>query len=80
MVYRGPNSTVAIEVKSSDSDNADLRRGVFQCIKYRAVMEAMDIRLDPRIIAILVTQTRLPGKLKGLLRQHGVRHFRAPVL
>ena len=80
VVYRGPSSTVAIEVKSSDSDNADLRRGVFQCIKYRAVMEAMDIRSDPKIISILVTQTRLPGELKDLLRQHGIRHFRATAL
>ena len=78
VVYRGPRSTVAIEVKSSNSDYADLRRGVFQCIKYRAVMEAMDLRADPEIIAILVTQTRLTGDLKDLLRQHGIRHFMAP--
>ena len=80
VVYRGPDSTVAIEVKSSDSDDADLRRGVFQCIKYRAVMDAMDIRSDPRIIAILVTQTPIPGELKGLIRQHGIGHFMAPAL
>ena len=80
VVYRGPNSTVAIEVKSSDSDDADLRRGVFQCIKYRAVMEAMDIRSNPQIIAVLVTQTRLPGELKGLARRHDIRLFLAPAL
>ena len=80
VVYRGPNSTVAIEVKSSDSDDADLRRAVFQCIKYRAVMEAMDIRSNPKIIAILITQTRLPGELKGLARRHDIRHFLAPSL
>ena len=79
VVYRGPNSTVAIEVKSSDSDDADLRRGVFQCIKYRAVMKAMDIRSNPRIIAVLVTQAPLPGALKSLARRHGIRHFMAPV-
>ena len=44
VTYYGPDVTVAIEVKSSDSNEADLRRGVFQCIKYRAVMQAMDIR------------------------------------
>ena len=80
VVYRGPNSTVAIEVKSCDSDLADLRRGVFQCIKYRAVMEAMDIRADPNIIALLVTQTSLPGDLQHLLRRHDIGHFKAPAL
>ena len=80
VVYRGPSSTVAIEVKSCDSDLADLRRGVFQCIKYRAVMEAMDIRADPNIIALLVTQTSLPGDLQDLLRLHDIGHFKAPAL
>lgn len=80
VVYRGPSSTVAIEVKSCDSNLADLRRGVFQCIKYRAVMEAMDIRADPNIIALLVTQTSLPGDLQDLLRLHDIGHFKAPAL
>ena len=35
VVYYGPTSTVVIEVKSLDSDDTDLRRGVFQCVKYR---------------------------------------------
>ena len=73
-----PNSTVAIDVKSSDSDNADRRCGVFQCIKYRAVMEAMGIRSGPRVIVILITQRRLPGELKDFLRHHRTRHFRIP--
>lgn len=78
VVYRGPDLTVAIEVKSSDSDDADLRRGVFQCIKYRAVMEAMDLRSDPGIIAILVTQTDLPPDLRTLLWKHRIKHFMIP--
>jgi len=78
VVYRGPNSTVAIEVKSSDSDDADLRRGVFQCVKYRAVMKAMDLRPDPSITAILVTQVSLPDEVRVLLRRNGIEHFRAP--
>ena len=80
VVYYGAGLTVAIEVKSSDSDESDLRRGIFQCIKYRAVMQAMDIHSDAPIATILVTQTPLPGDLKALARQHGIRHFRAPLL
>ena len=80
MAYYGPNLTVALEVKSSDSDESDLRRGIFQCIKYRAVMQAMDIRTDAPIVAILVTQSPLPGDLKALARLHRIRHVRAPEL
>ena len=71
-------ATVVIEVKSVDSDDTDLRRGIFQCIKYRAVMEAMDIRSEPQVVPVLVTQTPLPGDLAGLARRHGIRHVRAP--
>ena len=78
VVYYGPTSTVVIEVKSLDSNDTDLRRGVFQCVKYRAVMKAMDMRSDAQIVPILVTQASLPGDLGDLIRRHGIRHFRAP--
>ena len=78
VTYFSPRVTVAIEVKSSDSNEADIRRGVFQCIKYRAVMRAMDIRSDVKIVPFLVTQTDLPGDLKHLVRLHGITHFKAP--
>ena len=78
VVYYGRTLTVVLEVKSRDSDDTDLRRGVFQCIKYRAVTEAMDIRSKPQVVPVLVTQTPLPGDLAELARRHGIRHFRAP--
>ena len=65
--------TVAIEVKSRDSDWNDLRRGVYQCVKYRAVMAAQDLRRDPTVECWLVTETELPGELKALARRLGVR-------
>ena len=80
VVYYDPDSTVAIEVKSSDSDDTDLRRGIFQCIKYRAVMEAMDIRQDAQVDTVLVAQRPLPRDLRPLLRLHGIGHFKAPDL
>lgn len=78
VVFYGPDETVAIEVKSVDSNETDLRRGVFQCIKYRAVMEAMDIRAEPAVTAILATQERLSPDLAALARSNGVRRFLAP--
>ena len=56
IVNCGRTLTVTLEVKSLDSDATDLRRSVFQCIKNRAVMEAMDIRSEPQVVPVLVTQ------------------------
>ena len=80
VVFYGRKDTIAIEVKSKDSDETNLRRGVFQCIKYRAVMEAMDVRSEASLTAVLVTQEPLPGDLAVLARLNGVRHFLAPAL
>ena len=65
--------TIAIEVKSRDSDWADLRRGVYQCVKYRAVMKAQDIRRNANVESWLVTETPLPPELKKLARRLGVQ-------
>ena len=64
--------TVAIEIKSRDSNWADLRRGVYQCVKYRAVMKAQDIRRNANVESWLVTETPLPDELKKLARRLGV--------
>ena len=65
--------TVAIEVKSKDSDWADLRRGVYQCVKYRAVIRAQDIRRNANVESWLVTETPLPHELKRLARRLGIQ-------
>ena len=45
VVLYGERKTVAIEVKSRDSNRADLQRGIYQCVKYKAVLSAQDDRL-----------------------------------
>lgn len=78
-VYHLPDRTIVLEVKSRISNEVDLRRGVFQCIKYRAVKTAMDVRTEVPVEAYLVTETELPGEIAALLRQHDIRHFQAPL-
>ena len=80
VVYFAPGKSVVIEVKSRDSNHADLKRGVFQCIKYRAVKAADEARAEADTLAILVTETDLPGDLEALARLHGVRHVRVPMV
>jgi hypothetical protein len=65
---------IAAEVKTALSPEADLIRGLFQCIKYRAVMEAMQAAEGrPRAArAILVLEARLPPSLVPLRNTLGV--------
>lgn len=66
---------VGVEVKSWRSGNADLERGIYQCVKYRAVMiaECGFGDDDADCEAILVTERELPFALKSLARQLKVR-------
>lgn len=79
VVFYLKDRTVAVEVKSRDSNANDMIRGVYQCIKYRAVLQAADARIEPQIEAILVTERALPGEVKDLVRMHQIKHFLAPM-
>jgi hypothetical protein len=65
---------IAVEVKSALSSLSDIVRGMFQCIKYRAVIEAEQASLGqkPSARAILVLETRLPKQLIGLRNMLGI--------
>ncbi|MGC4002920.1 MAG: hypothetical protein QM811_07210 [Pirellulales bacterium] len=67
---------IAVEVKSRISPEADVARGIFQCIKYQAVMEAeMKSRgMVPKVMTILVTEKELTPQLAGLKNTLGVKH------
>ena len=41
VVFRSAETFIAVEVKSHISSDDDLRRGIYQSVKYRAVLEAM---------------------------------------
>lgn len=78
-VFFKGKETIVLEVKSRISNRDDLYRGVFQCVKYRAVAAAMDPRgKDAPITAFLVTEEAPPGEIKDLLRLHSIKHFQAP--
>lgn len=69
VVYYAEGSIVVIEVKSRDSNWDDLRRGIYQCIKYKAVMRAQ-MRADDvdgrSVCALLVTENELSDDLRDL--------------
>jgi hypothetical protein len=66
---------VAVEVKPLSSDALDLTRGLYQCIKYCAVLRAMlaaDSASDIDARAVLVIAGRLPERLRTLRMRLGV--------
>lgn len=65
---------VAAEVKSAISPESDLIRGMFQCVKYRAVMEAVQTaKARPQNArAVLVLESSLPASLVALKNLLGV--------
>ncbi len=64
----------AVEVKSRLSAEPDIVRGIFQCVKYQAILDAVLLSqsrtCDAR--AILVLESNLPSKLKALSNLLGV--------
>lgn len=64
-----------IEAKSRRSGEADLERGVYQCVKYRAVAEAMQkgARKRSDILSVLLTEAELSDRLSELARRQRVR-------
>ena len=68
------NLWVAVEVKSAISGDDDLVRGMFQCVKYLAILEAvlMAEGRPQNARAILVLEGRLPQSLIRLKNELGI--------
>ncbi|MFM6400983.1 MAG: hypothetical protein ACKPFF_30275, partial [Planktothrix sp.] len=59
---------VAVEVKSSISSEGDIIRGLYQCVKYQAVMNAVEISQNKLATAraVLVLGGSMPARLVPL--------------
>lgn len=64
----------AIEVKASKSADGDLLRGIYQCVKYEAVLEALAITTNHNVAinVSLVLEGSLPIELRAISNQLGV--------
>jgi hypothetical protein len=65
----------AIEVKSIRSNDADLERGIYQAVKYRAVIEAQYRTLGAQafVVSMLVTERPLPSDLRAAAKTLNVK-------
>ena len=72
--FRTRTAWIAAEIKSALSGEADIVRGIFQCIKYRAVLEAtlLSKGLPQNARAILVLGGTMPKSLIPLANVLGV--------
>lgn len=72
---------LAVEVKASHASDAELMRGVYQCVKYKAVLRAERIaqKRAPAVDAVLVS-TRSPSHdTKALLKRLHFEFILAPI-
>lgn len=74
VLFRHSHEAVCAEVKSAISDEADIVRGIFQCVKYTALLEAEQaIRGDePNARTVLVLESHLPARLISMKNILGV--------
>jgi hypothetical protein len=67
VLFRSSSKWIGVEVKGIRSDEADIMRGIFQCVKYKALMEAAQrfeqADVDSRVMLVL------GGKLPQPLRR-----------
>lgn len=68
VLFSDGNSYVAVEVKSCRSNDEDLRRGIYQCVKYRAVKEAEHAPNKVNVRALLVAERELNAELMSRAR------------
>jgi hypothetical protein len=70
------NTHVAVEVKPSTSDDSDINRGIFQCVKYRAVMKAWRLAegADYDVKVVFVTARELSDVQTRLVSMLSIEH------
>ena len=68
---------LAVEVKSSISNDADITRGIFQCVKYKAVLEALQTidTEDYDVKVLLVTSRDLSDIHARLIKELSVNQI-----
>jgi len=77
VLFKSAKLLLGVEVKSRISNDVDLIRGLFQCVKYRAVMDAERAfeRQKFTVDAVLVVGRAFPEHLQPLKNSLGVRVF-----
>ena len=70
-------AAVGVEVKTTDAGFDEIHRGIFQCVKYRAVLRAQQIhdRRIPTADCLLALGGALPEELEEIVSLFGIRCY-----
>lgn len=79
VVYRSGDNQWVVEVKPHLSPEDDHRRGIYQCVKYRAVAAAMKGEGSGAVTAVLVTQRPLSTEHQARVDLLDIKHVLAPM-
>ena len=75
------DSCLAIEVKASNVPASEIFRGIFQCVKYRATLRAMQLAAGEatNAQAVLLTTAKIPGEAARLAKRVRIVILTAPI-
>ena len=79
VLFKTTNACIAVEVKSAVSDSlpSDYERGIFQTVKYGALLEAMSrsgrYEIPSQVKTILLLESQLPAEFRSLAKVLGVK-------
>jgi hypothetical protein len=74
VVFKNKSQIIGVEAKSIISDTGDILRGLFQCVKYKALLEAEQIVKDliPDCHVFLALEGSFPVQHIGIRNQLGI--------
>ncbi len=74
ILFEDRSQLIGVEVKSHISCEADILRGLFQCVKYRHLIESEQLinNRQPDSRTILVLQGEFPSNLLGIKNMLGI--------
>ena len=78
ILFQNNEQTLAVEIKTDVASQSELARGIFQCVKYRAVLRAM-YDIEGKLInvqTVLVTPQQLSAVHKNAARRLNVNSLR----
>ena len=76
VVFESEHRIIGVEVKPYHSNETEIERGIYQCIKYQAVLEAQEkLQNTPRQVhTVLVIQKKMSKDNAHITKTLGVRH------
>ena len=76
VVFENKRHIIGVEVKSYRSGETDIKRGIYQCVKYQAVLEAQErLQSTPKQVhTVLVIQNKMSKDNARIAKTLGVRH------